>query len=302
MDAEADIWSSPDPSNDGHARSSVDLFASAAVASSSTEPKSRPTSRLYEDDISSLDAGWGAPTPSADTTIQDGILDQTKTASPSQTDGQPGELQRQQLEALSLSQEPKHLVSSSEDGSEQPDGALPLPELERDEEDKSPVASSSKLPTTADDMDGFHDAEDGDDDEQDDFADFDEPATAQTSIPMANNDDDFGDFGDFPDDDDAAAGGISFGDEDDDAFGAVQENAAAQELPEPILATSDWPSFTLARQSSESITAQIQEILSAPLYKGGPSHPFGAGTHSELGTEGIRQVEGVGQILVASSR
>lgn len=113
-----------------------------------------------------------------------------------------------------------------------------------------------------------------------------------------DDDDEFGDFGDFGD----AAVAEPFDDDDadgqmDDFRDAGFEDAGAFQLP-PEPGPSNWTPLRLNPLPSRPELIRDVETLLEPAFGVRPGHDDGAGMTSDP----IRQVEGLGQILVTSSR
>ncbi|KDQ21095.1 hypothetical protein BOTBODRAFT_27094 [Botryobasidium botryosum FD-172 SS1] len=123
-----------------------------------------------------------------------------------------------------------------------------------------------------------------DDSAFDDFDDFRDPIAASTSAAITADDDDFGDFGDFGDVDDNGFGdvGAAFPAADDFASGTFQPLPAAPDVWEP-LRLDPLP-------SALELNERVQSILS-PLW----AH---IDPEKIMTSEDIRQVEGLGQVLV----
>jgi hypothetical protein len=117
----------------------------------------------------------------------------------------------------------------------------------------------------------------------DDFDDFGSPI--ETAQPLAEEDDDFGDFGDFGDDEQTSTG-PGFGDSEE--FGNEMPVAGPS-------SHADWEPLNLdPMPDREGLQEQVNHIL-APIW--------GDYDISQVTTkEGIREVEGISQILVNPER
>ncbi|KAG9016916.1 hypothetical protein FRB93_009446 [Tulasnella sp. JGI-2019a] len=128
----------------------------------------------------------------------------------------------------------------------------------------------------------------------DDFDAFEDDAITYgtSSVPVATtfgDEDDFGDFGDFGD---APLQTVDMGgfDEDDAGFGASGNAFASSSFASPI-AHKNWRPLQLdPLPSLQDLTEQVDELL-APLWDERLSDSVWSG-------EGIREVEGISQILV----
>ncbi|PWN18490.1 hypothetical protein BCV69DRAFT_301286 [Microstroma glucosiphilum] len=252
-----------------------DIWSSPDLESDSPAlPESkRPTSQGFFADDLGEDIGWGLPTPSPSSNA----LEET-------TKGEAVATTAAKLEGIDI-------AALGEDESE--------PSAASQAEPAPPLTALA----TASAHDAVHEDHDDDDGEgEDDFADFDDSPGGHSTgmaLPAGQDDDDFGDFGDFPEDGQPSGTNLAFDDEED-GFGDSRA-AEAPVSPLPSAGTSDWPRFTPAGASSQSIATQINSILSPPLFPSGPEEPFGAGQVPELSQERIRQAEGPAQILVGES-
>ncbi|KAN0060872.1 hypothetical protein ACQY0O_006606 [Thecaphora frezii] len=124
----------------------------------------------------------------------------------------------------------------------------------------------------------------------DDFDDFDEPAQQGGA---AAADDDFGDFGDFGDGEGQEADFVGAQDGFDDDFDEqqqqqerVQPAAVAAAAPVP---TRTWSALAVSRDSSrDELFAPVQQLL-----------PTSAAAAQQMSSDGLRQVEGLAQVLVS---
>ncbi|CAK5262837.1 unnamed protein product [Mycena citricolor] len=113
----------------------------------------------------------------------------------------------------------------------------------------------------------------------DDFDDFGSPTeTADTNAAV--EDDDFGDFGDF---DDAGGGGTEFGDDASGGFGGTAEAG-------PSFAASWTPLRLESSPNRDRLRGDIDEIL-APVWAN-------VDFSQVITSDGIREVEGISQILI----
>lgn len=118
-------------------------------------------------------------------------------------------------------------------------------------------------------------------DQLDDFDDFHTPLESKT--PSLAQDDDFADFGDFGE---AGGSDVNFTFEEDTTF--------IDEIQGPESSPLSWRSFRLdPLPPAQDLSLQIEEIL-------GPVWPYKLSSLTR--DEDIRQVEGIGQILTASTR
>lgn len=129
----------------------------------------------------------------------------------------------------------------------------------------------------------------------DDFDAFDDTMPNASSVPVATtfgDEDDFGDFGDFGDAPLETDGLGGFG--DDDGFSTSSNAFASTSFASPI-AQKDWQPLGLdPLPSLQDLTEQVNALLE-PLWDERLSDAVWSG-------ESIRQVEGIGQILVTPER
>lgn len=293
---DSDIWGQPESSTAASSsKPDSNPSASRANGANAGQPASQS---LFDDDMG---ADWGAPTLTAS---QDDLQAATE------------------LEIGGKSHD------SAQRGSLEQQGRLAGPPQDAGFESAQTSPQPGKDPSLKDraeqDEDGFDDAAEEQgiaaaDEENDDFADFDDQpqttaagATGAASKSDGGGEDDFGDFGDFDEQGMHGEGGVVDAFDDDDDFGPPADDAGFGDFddaeaaapvvqkPQESDTAGDWQPLAFD-QAGVSIADQIRELLSPPLYAGGPSEPYGAGLASELGTEPIRQVEGPSQVLVGES-
>lgn len=130
----------------------------------------------------------------------------------------------------------------------------------------------------------------------DDFDSFNDTPLSTSADPIAEDtigdDDEFGDFGDFGD---APVESTDLGGfDDEDGFG-ISSNAFASSSFAPPRSQRDWQPLRLQPlPTPEELSEQLDDLLE-PIWDERLSDSVWSG-------EGIREVEGVGQILVTPER
>ncbi|CAO1615187.1 unnamed protein product [Jaminaea pallidilutea] len=288
---DSDIWGQPESSTTASSsKPDSSPSASRANGSNAGQPASQS---LFDDDMG---ADWGAPTLNASQHDPQAATE-LEVGGKSHDLAQRGSFEQQDR----LAGPPQDAGFESAQTSPQPDKDPSLKDRAEQDEDGFDDAAEEQSIAAADK-------------ENDDFADFDDQpqttaagATGTASKSDGGGEDDFGDFGDFDELSMHGEGGVvddDFGPPAADAgFGDFDDAEAAApvvEKPQESDTAGDWQPLAFD-QAGLSIADQIRELLSPPLYAGGPSEPYGAGLASELGTEPIRQVEGPSQVLVGES-
>ena len=235
-----------------------------AESESSPKPKSSEPIAIESPVIDDEDPGWGAPASTSPVKSKK-PLHVSASASDDQHE-QPTPADELPSAAEDEEQEPKPEAPTESEDATQENG---FDNFDQDQ-DKPPTAESG-APT-----------KDKGSESEDEFDDFDDPVDAN------GDDDDFGDFGDF---DDGPVGAEGF----DDAETAQEPpSPSAVAAPEtvPQAASKTWTALDVSKGSTrETLFESVQELL-----------PSSAAAGEQLSGEGLRQVEGMAQVLISEQR
>ncbi|EPQ28244.1 uncharacterized protein PFL1_04071 [Pseudozyma flocculosa PF-1] len=291
MDQDQDpfaVWATPDPLSDKPAASS-DATPIALTSSAPDSLRASLDGAIPDDDDD--DPGWGTPPAALEPSQQPGKAEHAETgdangsqpaeqlvtaSKPTSDDDEKSAANTR--EALDDATEAQ--AQPEEEGQQQQQDPTNLAKDQDAPSEPTPSAPSppAETPDTPAPADGF-----------DDFDDFDEPAGTTNAAAAA--DDEFGDFGDF---DDGAAADEGQQEAFEDGF-----NDQSSAEPAPVAAATpsaqsaapvrSWSALPVSRDSSrDDLFAPVQDLL-----------PTSTAAAQHMATDGLRQVEGLAQVLVS---